>query len=193
MATVECWVDDQQGKTPAPWMTLVADRLIGSQYTLNGTIYSFGIQSPICEGDNLEFDGVVFHIESVNHNFSINPNGVKSWTTVLTLTNGMRADANVKFIEQGAFPDDLIRITQFPIYPGFAEGDFTGNDPGLTLEQVATTGGPSNPKGLVDDPTKTGDPNNTVTPLSAGTGLAVSNDPTEPFRFGGDFDAKPEF
>jgi hypothetical protein len=177
IATVDCWLDDQVGKAPRQWINLVADRMIGSQYTLNGTIGSFGIQSPICPGDNLEFDGVVFHIESVSHSFSITPDGHKSWTTRLELTNGMRADVSAKFSSDVASP--------FPIYPGFLPNDLTTNDPGLTLEHVETTGGTSSPDGVIDDRQKA--PTNTqATPLNP-------NDPTEPPRFGGDFDSNPEF
>jgi hypothetical protein len=151
--------------------------MMGSQYTLNGTINCFGIQSPICEGDNLEFDGVVFHIESVAHQFAMSPDGHKSWTTRLELTNGMRADVSAKFSSDVASP--------FPIYPGFLPNDLTGNDPGLTLEHVQTTGGASSPEGVIDDRQKPGT-NNQATPLNP-------NDPTEPPRqFNGDFDSKPE-
>lgn len=176
IATVECFINDQVGKTPSQWINLVADRMMGSQYTLNGTINTFGIQSPICEGDNLEFDGVVFHIESVAHSFSITPDGHKSWTTRLELTNGMRADTSAKFSSDVASP--------FPIYPGFLPNDLTGNDPGLTLEHVETTGGASSPEGVIDDRQKS-DTNTQSTPLN-------NNDPTEPPRFGGDFDHIPE-
>lgn len=175
MAVCDTWVDDQVGKTPSAWMSLVADRMIGSQYTLNGTIFSFGIQSPICEGDNLEFDGVVFHIEAVSHSFAMSPNGTKSWTTQLQLTNGMRADVSAKFSSDVA--------SLFPIYPGFLPNDLTANDPGLTLEHQATTGGSSSPEGVVDDRKKE---NVQTTQLN-------NNDPTEPPRaFGGDFDFSSE-
>jgi hypothetical protein len=143
-ATVECWVDDQVGKAPAVWMDLVADRMIGSQYTLNGTLHCFGIQSPIAEGDNTEIAGVAFHIESVAHNFAMHPDGKKTWSTSLTLTNGMRAKP-----PEGMDMSDT--AGQFPMYAGFAVKDLTEFDPGLTAEHDATTGGVSDETGLVDD------------------------------------------
>lgn len=130
MTTVECWVDDTVGKVQGDWMKLIADWTMGSHLTLNGSIESFGVQSPICEGDNLEFDGVVFHIEGVSHSFGISTeSGDKHWRTSLSVTNGMRADT-----------DDN---TDFPIYPGFDAADNTAFDPGLSLDQVGTTGGDS--------------------------------------------------
>ncbi len=125
-ATVECWVDDSVGKAPRQWMNLIADWTMGSQYTLNGTVECYGIQSPICEGDNVEIDGVVFHIESISHTANIDGMGNKSWRTVMQLTNGMRADATTQ--------------SGHPIYPGFVDSDNTGFDPGLTLEHRAATG-----------------------------------------------------
>ncbi len=133
MSTVDCFVNDQIGTVPGQWMRLIADRMIGSHLTLNGTISCLGIQSPIVEGDNLEFDGVVYHLESVQHSASIDFNGNKSWTTTLQLTNGMRSDVDIF---------DVSRPEQ-PIYPGIKKTDLTFYDPGLTLEQGLTTGGDS--------------------------------------------------
>jgi hypothetical protein len=160
MTTVECWVNDQIGQVPTKWMKLVADWTIGSHLTLNGTITCLGIQAPICEGDNLEFDGVIYHIESVAHNAGIGDGG-KTWTTTLTLTNGMRAsNGGVGFTdnEAGAVSG------QFPIYPGFESTDNTAYDPGLTLEQRATTGGPT----IRDDVSQFADPVDTPSQLNPG-------------------------
>lgn len=133
MATVECWVDDTVGKAPRNWINLVADWTIGSQYTLNGTLTCYGIQSPICKGDNVEFDGVVYHIEGVTHHGQIDPqSGKKMWRTTLMLTNGMRAEAP---------GEDRTDSGSYPIYPGFESTDNTEFDPGLSLEERLTTGG----------------------------------------------------
>lgn len=132
MATVECFVNDQVGKAPGEWMALIADWMIGSQYALTGSMTCFGIQSPICPGDNLEFDGVVYHIESVNHTGSCDGEGKKTWMTTLTFTNGMRAEGS---------SDTTTTGDKQPIYPGFVQSDNTSYDPGLTLEHRATTGG----------------------------------------------------
>jgi len=90
------------------WVKAIADWSIDSQYSLNGTMVCVGLQSPICEGDNLEFEGVIYHIESVTHNCGIDMNGTKKFFTSLTLTHGMAVD-------QGVNP-------QIPIFPGFAKG-----------------------------------------------------------------------
>lgn len=139
MTTVECWISDQHNKVPGLWMSLIADWAMGSQYTITGTVESVGIQSPICEGDNLVMDGCVFHIMSVHHAASINPaTGVKTWSTSLQLTNGLRDQQNATVA--GSTESDVTVGLQ-PIYPGFEKDDNTGFDPGLTLEQKPTTGG----------------------------------------------------
>ncbi|MBA3353719.1 MAG: hypothetical protein H0U23_15085 [Blastocatellia bacterium] len=137
MTTVECWVSDTVGKVPTAWMKLIADSLIGSHLTLNGTITCLGIQSPICEGDNLLFDGVVYHIEGVSHQVGIDMMGHKAWSTSIQLTNGMRAN--------GATDDERMSATKSPIYPGLRLDDNTQYDPGLSLEHRATSGGESAP------------------------------------------------
>jgi hypothetical protein len=130
MTTVACALKDTVGATPSTWIALTADRLIGSQYTLNGTIQSVGIQSPIAEGDNLEWDGTVFHIEGYNHQCHIEPGGNRSFTTMLTLTNGMRANGAVDVTNSssGNSGNDM------PIYPGLHVDDNRAYDPGYNIE-----------------------------------------------------------
>ena len=92
METVSCSINDTVGG-PKVWMSLIADFLMGQQFTLNGTIAMRGISAPICPGDNLEFDDTVYHIETVAHLCSIDPLGHKSFTTALSLTHGLRSDS----------------------------------------------------------------------------------------------------
>lgn len=90
MMTVECAVDPQYDKTPSAWMKLVADRLFGSHLTLNGSITMMGVQAPLAEGDNVELDGIVYHVESVNDSCQIGPDGSKNWRTTLQVSNGIQ-------------------------------------------------------------------------------------------------------
>ncbi len=72
------------------WAYIVGDALIGGHLKMNGTIECVGIVDPIAVGDNLEFDTVVYHIEEVTHNCSINPQtGIKIFRTNLKLSNGI--------------------------------------------------------------------------------------------------------
>lgn len=122
MMTVPCATQDSVGQAPGVWMALAADHLIGSQYTLNGTVQCLGISAPICEGDNLEMDNTVFHIQSISHRCGISPDGTKNFQTTMTLINGMRANGN----SDGA-------DGEHPIYPGFQNWDNTTYDPGLSM------------------------------------------------------------
>lgn len=129
MGTVACRIGDQVGKTPSQWMELIADHVIGSQWTLNGTLMCKGIQSPICEGDNLEFDGVVYHIESVAHAVASDATtGKRSWTTTISVVNGL--DAN---------NSDTDVDVNHPMYPGFDPDDLTFYDPGFSAEGTQPT------------------------------------------------------
>lgn len=73
------------------WAAMRADWLFHGHLKLSGSITTTGIVEPICEGDNLEFDGVVYHIEGVNHQAGIDASGVKFFNTALTLSNGISA------------------------------------------------------------------------------------------------------
>lgn len=125
MATVECFVSDTVGTVQESWMRLVADWSMGAYLTLSGSMQCAGIQAPIAVGDNVEFDNVVYHIESVNHSCGIDPAGKKFFRTTLQFSNGMRADGEV---------DVLNSPTLQPIYAGVKSGDNTSLDPGLSLE-----------------------------------------------------------
>lgn len=77
------------------WAKIVGDSVMGSQLKLNGTMELVGIVEPICIGDNLEFEGIVFHIESVIHNCFIDPiSGVKRFKTILKLSSGVSLDSS---------------------------------------------------------------------------------------------------
>lgn len=149
MTTVECWINDQIGDVPGQWIKLIADWTIGSQFTLNGSLQCKGVQSPICVGDNIEFDKVVYHIESVTHSAGISGE-TRHWSTQLSLTNGMRADLPSSDFTDAPVGGDIVK---FPIYPGFEKEDNMAQNPGLTAEHRLTTGGLSvrDPDVNIDD------------------------------------------
>jgi hypothetical protein len=106
MQTVACHFNDQL-QAPKEWMNAIADWSFGSQYTLNGSVQCHGIQAPIAEGDNLELEDLVYHIESVMHAGEITPDGKKHFQTTLSLSNGMPIDQSDATLD-------------YPRYPGFS-------------------------------------------------------------------------
>jgi len=83
-----------QAGTEAPmWARIRADWLFNGHLKLAGNINTIGISSPICEGDNLETRGVVYHIESVTHTASISSNGQKQFRTSLGVSSGILANS----------------------------------------------------------------------------------------------------
>jgi hypothetical protein len=85
---------DQEYASPK-WARIVGDSLIGGHLKLNGTLECAGLLDPIAVGDNLEFDGVVYHIEEVAHSCSISPEGMRMFRTKLSLSNGLSKDSSV--------------------------------------------------------------------------------------------------
>lgn len=130
MRTVSVALEDQVRKDGARiWMEAIADWTFGSQFTLNGHLTCKGIQSPVAEGDNIEFQGVAYHVEGITHDAGITPDGKKSFTTTLELSNGMPID------QTGATAD-------FPRYPGF-RNEFQDQDDSArlpTMEAPETAG-----------------------------------------------------
>ncbi len=167
IATVACNIKDTFGSTPAIWNALVADRMIGSQYTLNGTITSLGIQAPIAEGDNLEWDGVVYQIESVSHSCGVTSDGQSHFTTTLTLANGYRDRPSPG---SGSNPTGGGDDGSPGIYPAFKGADNTGYDPGQSIDDSYDRSEP-----FVDERDKSGSEKNYVSknlPTEPGVGEA---------------------
>jgi hypothetical protein len=114
-------------------MDLMSDILMGQHLRLTGTLSIIGVQAPICHGDNLEWDGVVFHIESISHQCQIAPDGKKVFATTLSLSHGIRVDPGAEDIA---------------IYAGITAEDQTSMNPGLTDEG-------QNNKNVLKDPSGT--------------------------------------
>jgi hypothetical protein len=91
MATISCAPTDTING-PQKWMEVLSDIVMGGHMTLTGVVELKGIQAPICPGDNLELNGVVLHIESVDHSCWIDIMGKKHWSTVLNLSHGINAE-----------------------------------------------------------------------------------------------------
>jgi hypothetical protein len=101
------WIVNGTSVSNAPmWNKLCFDWVYGGHLKGNGTMSCVGIIDPICVGDNLEFEDTIYHIESINHVASIEANGLKTFRTNITLTNGI----------------DKRSSKQGPVYP---EMDFT--------------------------------------------------------------------
>jgi hypothetical protein len=100
---------------PFFWARIKADHLFNSHLKPFGTIELVGVTDPICEGDNLEIRGVVFHIDSVSHTASIS-GGRKTFRTRLSVSNGILASS-------------LENVSSIPTYP------LVSDDPNIHSEK----------------------------------------------------------
>lgn len=94
------------------WAELVSDWVIDGHLKESGVLTFHGIQDPIAVGDNLEFDGIVYHIEGVSHIMTISPDGIKSWSTKVTVSFGM----------------DMRSSKEGPVYPNMTHTDAQSNN-----------------------------------------------------------------
>jgi len=108
--SVNCYLYTPQ-KIPADWRDIMADIVMGQHLTLSGSLMVVGIRSPIAPGDNVEFDGVVYHIQGVNHSCSIGAEGMRQFYTRLSLARGTvdtsetLRDQNGVEARAGSFPN----------------------------------------------------------------------------------------
>lgn len=70
-----------------------ADHLFNGHLKPSITLECRGIVEPICEGDNMEVRGVVYHIQSVKHVATLTQNGTKEFRTILVGTDGILASS----------------------------------------------------------------------------------------------------
>jgi hypothetical protein len=108
------------------WTRKLSDWVINGHLKLNGTISVTGISEPICVGDNFEWNGIVFHIEQVTHMAQIGPNGMVSFRTALSLTNGL--DIRTDSVTRYPYMDNEFRETlaaqdqaRDQVYPGYTD------------------------------------------------------------------------
>jgi hypothetical protein len=129
LTTVPCALENVIEGGPGMWMALLSDIVMGQHMTLTGVLQTVGIQAPICIGDNIEWEGAVFHIEGVTHSCQIAPGGQKSFTTTLNLTHGVH-DTTKDSTDLLTLKNDL------QIYAGINLDDLTGFNPGITADVV---------------------------------------------------------
>lgn len=124
MGNVAALMVDLANRVPTNWMKLVGDMNMGGHLQLNGALTCHGIEEPICEGDNIEWDDCVFQIESYNHTCQFDSTGGKRiFRTTLNLTHGMASDQ--------AQPNS---VNMYAGMPGATHARVDGLDPGLTYE-----------------------------------------------------------
>jgi hypothetical protein len=78
-----------------PWARINADWVIGTHLKESGTIECVGIPDAICVGDNIRYDGTIYHIESITKNLYLAMDGKNRFTTSLKVSYGIRNKSDV--------------------------------------------------------------------------------------------------
>lgn len=115
------------------WARILSDSLFGGQLKLNGSMECVGIYEPIAVGDNLEFDNILYHIEGIVHKCAITQDGIKSFRTMMTLSNGISlstSTAGLKYAQmenENAYSERTLDHKNDQILPGISESQETIN------------------------------------------------------------------
>lgn len=113
------------------WAKILGDALMGGHNKMSGTIVFYGIPDPLAVGDNLEFDSVVYHIESITHSGGIDTvTGKKTFRTTVTISNGVSTESNtqVRYDEMdfsGAYQYRQDDYNSEALLPGVSEAQDT--------------------------------------------------------------------
>jgi hypothetical protein len=113
--------DRQAVSNASTWARQNADWLFNGHLKLNASLTVNGIQDAIAEGDNLEYRGILYHIEAISHSASVSASGQKNWTTTLSLSNGVLASSldNPDSLPLYAFHQTQNRDElKYPLAPG---------------------------------------------------------------------------
>lgn len=111
------------------WAKILGDAMIGAHLRLNGNIICAGIVDPIAIGDNLEYDNIVYHIEQISHNCSIDrAGGTKSFRTTISLSQGVSLTSSSQYgtiygqmRNPNAYAERIKDYKNNQILPGVAE------------------------------------------------------------------------
>jgi hypothetical protein len=132
--------DKRLTETPL-WAKLLGDWTIGGHLKHSGSIMAAGIQRPITVGDNLEFEGGVYHIESLRHVFSYS-GGKPTFRTMVNFSHGMANEENAKYspyLEMQYADADLYREKAIhkddneSLEPGISDSQDLPNAPNRSL------------------------------------------------------------
>lgn len=80
------------GSSSPYWAKILADWKFNGHLKLKGTVRTVGIIEPICEGDNIEVNGVVLHIDALSFQGTLSADGRKSFNTFISVSNGLVAN-----------------------------------------------------------------------------------------------------
>lgn len=77
------------------WTRLMTDATMDQHLKFTGGVTTTFIQEPIPIGDNVQYDGGIYHIESITHQGAISADGRKTATTSLSLAHGISTDSEL--------------------------------------------------------------------------------------------------
>jgi hypothetical protein len=144
MLTVNCGASDVRERKAGDWMYILSDILMGQHLALTGSLELVGVQSPICIGDNIEYDGHILHIEAVTHSYqNVVSTGQRIFSTTLALSHGLKGDQ--------------LNGSDFSLYSGTEVDDLRTREAKNTRDySIVPTEPQSPPSGLSDSVTLTG-------------------------------------
>lgn len=116
--------DGVQSHTPI-WARMRADWRFNGHLKPAGTVTLYGVTAPICEGDNCEIRGIVYHIDQVNHSGTLSGKD-KTFRTVLSISNGILASSLRSDKDIPKYPAHLDHTQDGNPGPGVIDAEFTG-------------------------------------------------------------------
>lgn len=113
---------------------LISDYLENQHLMYSGNIQTYGIQEPICVGENIQFGEIVGHIESINHSYQVINNGQVNFFTAIDFSHGMHKDGSLdNFNDKDNF-SEFEKGKSFADIRGGSIKEFVNNQASLDLK-----------------------------------------------------------
>jgi hypothetical protein len=88
----------ESSKNIRQYTAFISSIITNQHLKYTGSIQTFGIFDPICVGENLEFNDIVFHIEAVRHVYQVQ-NGLPIFRTSLSLSHGTHKSGDLDALQ----------------------------------------------------------------------------------------------
>jgi len=86
---------EQEDAVLNAYNALLVDFLENQHLKYSGNIQTYGIQEPICVGDNVQFGEIVGHIENITHNYQVSGSGLITFSTSIDFSYGIHKNGEL--------------------------------------------------------------------------------------------------
>ncbi len=109
------------------YTTFISSVISNQHLKYTGNLQTVGIFEPICIGDNLEFNNIVFQIEGVSHNYQVQA-GMPTFRTTLSMSHGIHKSGKLDALQIPANYQDFLNMHEGIVKDSKYPTEFLGTE-----------------------------------------------------------------